>query len=164
MAVVGLSAVLVVYLLAGSWRGNDLSHETATRAGWEALLRQPLPQGAILLSNDRDEMTPMWYFQYVEKTRPDLVGLFPKITPDPQLSSIGGLLDWLLARGRQPYLIKPMPGLDIKYEVQPASGLTQVTGYAAPSPLQPDRALHANFAGRVELTGADVRGLSFPAE
>ena len=31
----------------------------------------------MLISNDRDEMMPLWYMQQVEGRRPDLAGVFP---------------------------------------------------------------------------------------
>ncbi len=60
--------------------GLDSSRRTADRTGWEAILSEPLPAGAVLVSNDRNDIMPMWYLQYVEGKRPDLLGLFPLIT------------------------------------------------------------------------------------
>jgi hypothetical protein len=145
-------------LLAGNWPSVDLSAKTGVRAGWEIILSEPLPAGAALVSNDRDDMTPMWYLQYVELKRRDLVGLFPKIKPGDEFSSLGALLDWLLARGQKPYLIKPMPGLEVKYDIAVAGPLAQVVGRGADQPLRPARSSGANFAGVVTLLGADVQG------
>lgn len=156
--VLGLAAVLAGLLLQSNLAGNDLSGQRQTRAAWQALLSRPLPQGAVLVSNDRDEMTPMWYLQYVEHVRPDLVGLFPQIKQGQEFAKLGALLDWLLARGVQPYLIKPMPGLEIKYRLQSDGALPQVAGYAASASVQPQRPVHAGLDGRVELLGADVGG------
>jgi hypothetical protein len=61
----------------------------------------------------------MWYYQYVENRRPDLLGLFPLITADPEFANIGRLLDQALAANRPVYLIKPMPGLEIKADLIP---------------------------------------------
>jgi hypothetical protein len=87
------------------------------------ILAEPLPQGAVLLSNDRNEMMPMWYLQYVEGHRPDLMGLFPVIVPDPAYRNIGRVLDQALASGRPVYLIKPMAGLDLKADLVPQGSL-----------------------------------------
>jgi len=159
-----LAALLPMTLLTANWPALDMSKETATRTAWQNLLGRSLPQGAILVSNDRDEMTPMWYLQYVEGVRPDLIGLFPKIIADSQFSTLGSLLDWLLARGQKPYLIKQMPGLEVKYSLQAANGLAQVTGYAAAMPVQPDRPLDSSLGGVVRLIGADVSKLPSAGE
>jgi hypothetical protein len=155
LAVLIVAILLPLTLLLRTWPSLDMSKQTTTRSAWATLLRDPFPQGATLVSNDRDEMTPLWYLHYMEGMRPDVVGLFPKITTDASLSSFGGMLDWLLARGQQPYLIKAMPGLDVKYAIQSSSAMTQVIGLAAPAPLQPKRTTPASLAGQVRLIGAD---------
>lgn len=152
--VLALAAVLPLTFLAGNYKALDESGQTATRSAWETILYLPLPQRAILVSNDRDEMTPMWYLQYVENQRRDLVGLFPQIKPGKDFATLGTLLDWLLARGQQPYLIKPMPGLEIKYRLRQAAGLTQVSGFAVASPAPIGKPVGKSFAGVVELSGA----------
>jgi len=160
--VLAAAALLPLALLAGNWQAVDMSGRRETRTAWESLLAAPLPQGAVMVSNDRDEMTPMWYMQYVEQRRTDLTGLFPLITPGEDFASLGALLDWLLARGQQPLLIKPMPGLDIKYTVEPGGVLPQVTGYAAPRPLAPQTTLNASFGGQMQLVGADAPVVASP--
>jgi hypothetical protein len=163
--VLAISILLPLALVTGNWRAMDMSGQTATRAAWQDLLRQPLPSGATLVSNDRDEMTPMWYMQYVEGQRRDLVGLFPQITPAPEHATFGALLDWLLARGQHPYLIKPMRGLEIKYRLLPAGAgapLEQVAGHAVSPAVQPQMRLGVSFDGGIELVGADVQGTITP--
>ena len=150
-----LAALLPLAFLAGNYKALDASEQTATRSAWETILLLPLPQRAILVSNDRDEMTPMWYLQYVEKQRRDLVGLFPQIKPG-EVATLGALLDWLLARGQQPYLIKPMPGLEIKYRLEQADGLPRVTGLALASTTPQGKPVGMSFAGVAELSSAAV--------
>ncbi len=96
------------------------------------ILAEPLPAGAILLSNDRNELMPLWYYQYVEARRPDLLGLFPLIVPEPAYANVGRLLDQALASGRPVYLIKPMDGLSLKANLVPAGRLVRATPYPPP--------------------------------
>ncbi len=99
---------------------------------WQAILQEPLPQSAILLSNDRNEIMPMWYYQYVEGRRPDLMGLFPLIIPDPAYANIGRVLDQALLSDRPVYFIKPMAGLGLKANIEPKGSLFQATPYNTP--------------------------------
>lgn len=69
----------------------------------------------------------MWYFQYVENHRKDLVGLFPLITPDPAYANVGRVLDQALASERPVYLIKSMDGLDLKADITPEGALFRAT-------------------------------------
>ncbi|MCB0153889.1 MAG: DUF2723 domain-containing protein, partial [Anaerolineae bacterium] len=80
---------------------------------WQPLLAEPLPPKAVLVTNDRNEIMSLWYYQYVEGRRPDLLGLFPLIVPDPAFANVGRVLDQALASGRPVYLIKPMAGLGL---------------------------------------------------
>ena len=91
--------------------GCKRSTDDSARGSWEALLKSDLPQGAILVSNDRDEMAPLWYLSYVEGRRRDLTGLFPLIQPGPAWSDVVRVTDLALQTGRPTYLVKPMPGL-----------------------------------------------------
>jgi hypothetical protein len=125
--------VLPAWLLINHFNQIDQSQNIAARSRWQEILAEPLPEAAILISNDRNEIMPMWYYQYVEQRRPDLAGLFPKITPDPAYASLGGLLEQALASGRPVYLIKPMAGLELKADLEPAGGLVRVR----PSPAEP---------------------------
>jgi hypothetical protein len=119
--------ILPVFLTIS--QGADLSQRNNVEASveWQEILAQPLPEGAILLSNDRNEMMPMWYFQYVNGRRRDLLGLFPLIVTDPAYSNVGRLLDQALASGRPVYLIKPMTGLEIKADITPEGSLYRAT-------------------------------------
>jgi len=157
-----ITALLPLYLLVAHLPTHDWSQAWATREKWETLLARPLPTGAILLSNDRDEMTPLWYLRYVENRRPDLLGLFPLITPRPEHANIGRLAETALAWGRPVYLIKAMPGLDIKFDIAtaPAESLWQVTGPAIPPETRPGRPADAWFGEQLRLWGAEVGTLT----
>jgi hypothetical protein len=117
---------LPVLLLIIGMAGIDQSHNLKAQQQWQELLAEPLPEAAVLISNDRNEIMPLWYYQYVEGIRPDLLGLFPLIVPDPAYSNTGRLLDQALASGRSVYLIKPMEGLDIKARIMPEGKLFRV--------------------------------------
>ncbi|MDQ7028565.1 MAG: DUF2723 domain-containing protein [Ardenticatenia bacterium] len=77
------AAVVVLPLLLAGWQflawqaRLDRSDSSSARVRWEAILAADPPPGAVLLSNDRNEMVPLWYLQFVEGRRPDLLGLFP---------------------------------------------------------------------------------------
>ncbi|MFN8458727.1 MAG: DUF2723 domain-containing protein [Anaerolineae bacterium] len=119
-------------LLVSNWSTVDQSHNVAARDRWQTILAEPLPHRAILLSNDRNEIMPLWYYQYVAGRRPDLVGLFPLIVTDSTYANVGRVLDQALASGRPVYLIKPMVGLSLKAELTPVGTLLQATAYGKP--------------------------------
>jgi len=154
-----LAFLLPIYLLLTNFALTDQSRNTAARAFWEATLAQPIPQNAILVTNDRDEMMPLWYMQYVEGRRPDLTGLFPLIQPTPDWADVGATTDSALRSGRPVLLIKAMPGLDVKFKLMPKGKLVSVLGPAASG--QPARPADARFggtgpAGAVRLLGYDI--------
>ena len=126
-----LAFLLPLYLLLTNFAPADQSRNTAARAFWEATLAQPIPQNAILVTNDRDEMMPLWYMQYVEGRRPDLTGLFPLIQPTPDWADVGATTDSALRSGRPVLLIKEMPGLEVKFQLTPEGKLVSVLGPAA---------------------------------
>ena len=129
----------------------DRSQETRERTQWTGILSAPVPPNAILISNDRDEMMPLWYMQYVENTRRDVLGLFPLLTPAPEYANIGRLTDTVLDTGRTIYFIKPMPGIEIKYRVAAKPPLVQVLGRAADA--SPQFASTAVLANQVRVMG-----------
>jgi hypothetical protein len=133
---------------------TDRSNETREREQWTQIFAASIPPNAILISNDRDEMMPMWYMQYVENTRRDLLGLFPIITPAPEYANVARLTDSVLDAGRAVYFIKPMPGIEIKYRVADAPPLVCVLGRAADAP--PQFPADAMVADRVRVIGYDV--------
>jgi hypothetical protein len=136
---------------------NFISHDRSqdvTAQAWNTLLAQPIPQDAILITNDRDEMMPQWYLKYVEGRRPDLTGLFPLIQPDPAWADVGAVADQAVRSGRPVYLIKPMEGLEVKFKLTPEGALVRVEGAAAAAaPTQP---AGQTFGGAIRLAGYDV--------
>jgi hypothetical protein len=134
--------------------GVDQSRNTRARTRWEAILAEPLPPDAVLVSDDRNNIMPMWYFQYVgdeEPLRPDLLGLFPLITPDH--ATLGQVLDLALSTGRPVYLIKEMPGVEVKVEAEAEGRLWRVLGPAVDA--EPAFPLSIKFDGAIALTGYD---------
>lgn len=128
IALFALPATLVV----SQYSSLDRSRDTRAQDWWDALLAADPPQGSLLVSNDRDEMMPLWYLQQVEGVRPDLLGVFPLLLAEDGWRTLGQAVDSALATGRPVSLIKPMPGLEIKAQLGPAgpSGLTPVLGPA----------------------------------
>lgn len=114
--------------------GVNQQDNTAAETKWRQILAQPIPHRAILVSNDRNEIMPMWYFQYVEGQRPDLLGLFPLITPAPEFSNAGRVFEQALASGRPVYLIKPMDGLSLKANLAPEGVLFRATPFHPADP------------------------------
>ena len=151
VALVLLFLALPVGLLFSSFADLDQSDNTGARNQWETLLAEPLPSGAILISNDRNEIMPMWYFQYVDGRRTDLLGLFPQITAD--YTTLGHVLDLALSTGRPVYLIKEMPGMEIKVEAEAEGELWRVRAPA--STEEPAFASDAILGDAVALVGHD---------
>ncbi len=139
----GACSVLLIVQLVSNFPFADRSGETRVREHWTRLLAFASPN-AILISNDRDEMMPLWYIQYVENARRDVLGLFPLITPAPAHANVGRLTDSVLDTGRPIYFIKPMPGLEIKYQLESAEPLVRVLGRAAAMPQNPSNAIVGN--------------------
>jgi hypothetical protein len=155
LVVLAVTFALPVYLFFQTLPHVDRHTDWQAWLFWKRILAQPLPAGAVLISNDRDEIMPLWYFQYIEGQRTDLIGLFPQVVMnDPAWEDIGQVVDQALTSGRPVYLIKPMPGIEVKYRLTPAgSGLVQVTGYAADSP--PQRPADVTIGGVIRLVGYD---------
>jgi len=133
----------------------DRSRAPDAHVAWRVIFSLGVPDNAILVSNDRDEMTPLIYLQQVEGKRRDVTGLFPLIAPGTAWSDIGAVVESALATGRPVYLIKPMPGLEVKFRLEPRGGLVQVLGPAVTKP--PAHPTDFSFAGLVSLIGYDVR-------
>ncbi|MBU1877807.1 MAG: hypothetical protein KJ734_02540, partial [Chloroflexi bacterium] len=155
----GLAAAGVVlvsvpaFSLAGNFAAVDRSQDTAARDMWEAILAQPLPAAAVLVTNDRNEAVPLLYLQHVEGQRPDLTILFPPMFSGPQWADVGGVTGQALATGRSVYLIKPMPGLAVAYDLAPAGPVVQVTGPARMDLAHP---LDLPVGESLHLTGYEV--------
>ena len=132
----------------------DASGATQARAEWMRRLSAPIPANAILISNDRDEMMPLWYLQYVENTRRDLLGIFSLITPAREHANVARVTDSVLDAARPVFFIKAMPGIEIKYRVEPANGLWRVA--EAYQNRAPQHASAAILAGKVRVLGYDL--------
>lgn len=152
----GAIAMLLLLAVAApltAWRAPR-TEGSSVRAQWEDLLATQPPAGAILVSNDRNEIVPLWYLQFVEGQRPDLLGLFPLITQRPEHADVGGVVETALATGRPIRLIKPMPGLSLRFELAPAEGpLVAVTG-PANAPAAPS--LESGPAPELSVSGWSV--------
>lgn len=123
---------------------------------WEALLAHT-PSNAILVSNDRNEIMPLWYYQYAQGLRTDLTGLFPLIVTDAAYSDLGGVLDRALATGREVYLIKPMDGLEVGYSLEGQEAPVRVLGHWDDGS---DVHLGESLAGQVALLGYSTAATS----
>ena len=146
-----LFLALPLGLVLSNFADLDRSNNTGARTQWEMLLAEPLPSGAILISNDRNEIMPMWYFQYVDGRRTDLLGLFPQITAE--YPTLGHVLDLALSTGRPVYLIKEMPGIEIKVEAEVEGVLWRVRTPAADA--EPAYTSDAILGDAVALVGYD---------
>jgi Protein O-mannosyl-transferase TMEM260-like len=149
-----LALAVPAWSLVQHYSALDRSDDNRARATWQAILAEPIPADAILISNDRDEMVPFWYLQFVEGTRPDLTGLFPLIQPTSDWANVGQVISAALRSGRPALLIKAMPGLDTRFQTEPAGSLVRVVGPAVEKPPQTLR--NVDFGGAIRLTGYDV--------
>jgi hypothetical protein len=146
---------LPIALLLQNDEKADQSRNDQLARFWQDVLAQPIPQGAILVSNDRDEMAPLWYRQYVENQRPDLTGLFPLIDTGIEWENVGQVIDAARRSGRRVFLIKPMTGLDIKFLTESVGPLVEVIGPAVTR--APDKASDISFGDNVRLIGYDLK-------
>jgi hypothetical protein len=162
MRALATTLVVIPFFLLPLWWGalqaDRVSLRGATSVGdaWQRVLAEPLPNEAILVSNDRDEIMPLWYYQYVDGIRPDVLGLFPQITGD--VSSLGAVLDLALSTDRPAYLVKPMPGVEVKVRVAPPSSREQVSLGRVIGPAvqgQPAQPLNLRLPG-IHLVGYDL--------
>ncbi len=122
-------------------RIERLQNDSA-RASWEEVLNaETLPaDGAYLISNDRDEIVPLYYLQHVEERAPSVTGLFPGLTlatdlPNLSFVDIGATVQSALDAGDRPvYLVKPMPGLEVRFGLVLEPPLVRVAGTAINGP------------------------------
>jgi hypothetical protein len=130
----------------------------AARAMWEEILAAGPPPGSVLVSNDRNEIVPLFYLQNVEGRGAGLTGLFPLIAPDARFADLGAVVQTALdAASAVPqqnvFLVKPMEGLEVRFTLAPAGPpLVQVTGAAAALP--PTEPVDAAY-GPLRLLGYD---------
>jgi hypothetical protein len=124
-----ISAVLVLTLYwlpfqLGRANVAALDQSTATRAQamWSAIGAALPTTDAILVSNDRNEIAPLFYYQAVEGKFPNVTGLFPLIQPNSGFADIGATVATALDSNdaRPIYLIKEMPGLEVAFDLEPA--------------------------------------------
>jgi hypothetical protein len=80
--------------------------------------------------------------------------LFPRIAPDARFADIGATVQTALdAGGDQPvYLVKPMPGLEVRFALADAAPLVQVLGASATT--APTGSVDAAY-GPLQLVGYD---------
>jgi len=124
---------------------------TAPRELVNSILAANPPENAILITNDRNEMVPVWYAQFAEGQRADMLGLFPLITPAPEHQHVSQLVNWALQWERPVLLIKPMPGLSLQYELEPyTEPLVRVIG---PAILPTEPVLQADLAPQLSVVG-----------
>ncbi len=160
-----MATYLLIGLLAGSvtrqvgfnYHRVDQSDNFATHERWQAILADA-PENAILLTNDRDEMVPLYYYQYVEHRRRDLTGLFPQITPAAEYANVISVTDTALRTERPACFIKPMAGLELKYRLEPRRVLTCIENRVGAK--APQYIVEANFANILKLVGVDLEKLS----
>lgn len=142
IALLAFFAVLPLQNLFNNFFVQDRSHYTMTRTQWAAIFASNLPDNAILLSNDRDEITPLYFLQLVEKQHPHWVGVFPKIAPGARYDNVLALARTMMASKRQLYAIKPLPALTLRYSIEEiGNGLSRVNRAAPGAPQNPSDAL-----------------------
>jgi len=133
----------------------DQTNANGARRLWESVLAANPAPDTVLVSNDRNEIVPLYYLQAVEGRRPDLAGIFPLLTPESRFADIGATVETALAARPSGgvLLIKPMPGLEVKFALEPAGEpLMRVQGLAAQR--APTIALGQPY-GPLLLTGID---------
>lgn len=165
IVLLGLIAVIPMQNLSTTFADHDRSLRFETRTLWEQRLDSDLPRDAILISNDRDEMTPLWYLQLVQKERPDLLGLFPLLAPGKQYANVLSLVDAVVDSGRPVYAIKPLPILNLRYRLQDeANGMQRVVDAPLPPPQVESRVVVGGalaVVGFGVLRGTPARGETF---
>jgi len=151
-----LALALPIVLLVSHFGIVDQSANTEAETVWQSILAKPIPDGSVLITNDRNEMMPLWYYQYVDGRRPELLGIFPLIVTEPTYANLGGLIDQALLSQRSVYLIKPMPGLEVKAQLESDPDLAPLVPVSAPAmkrpPLHPRNVV---LAGVMRLVGYD---------
>jgi hypothetical protein len=158
VAPIGLILLVLLYLTPFALLRDyiprlDQRQTSAARVQWESILAASPPDDAILVSNDRNEIVPLFYLQQVEGRAIGMAGLFPLLKPGAAFADIGATVETALARsgGRPVVLIKPMAGLEVKFALNPLTPpLVQVRGLASQGP--PTQPVNAIF-GPLRLDG-----------
>lgn len=118
IALLAFFVLLPLQNLFSNFYLEDRSRDRETQQAWESLIASDLPSDAILISNDRDEMTPLYYMQLVEGERENWLGAFPKIAPGARYDNVVALVERLAPSGRPMYALKPIPALGLRYEIE----------------------------------------------
>lgn len=111
----------------------DQSRSMRAEQLWSTIAAANPPPGALLVSNDRNEIVPLFYLQQVKGQFAGVAGLFPLLEPGERFADIGATIDTAraLAPAAPLYLIKAMPSLAVKYALQEVTApLVQVVGPA----------------------------------
>jgi hypothetical protein len=163
-----LILIFPVYNLVSTFTEHDRSMETEWRARWESILASNPPLGAILISNDRDEIMPLLYLQLVEGKRPDLLGLYPfntdASTLAPTYADTVGVIESVLDSGRPIFLIKALPDLDLRFRLEPAPAGMEAVFNLPPEPVLNIKAIIGDklqVVGYRILSGATRAGSTF---
>lgn len=137
-AFAGFWIVALVIIARLPYIPDSRADHTAPRELVTQLIAAAPDPHAILVSNDRNEMVPLWYHQFAEGQRQDMLALFPLITPRPEHRTVKEVVGWALQFDRPVYLTKPMPGLALRYEIEAATPpLVRVLGIATLPTLPP---------------------------
>jgi hypothetical protein len=153
-----LFALLPLSLLLNNYQRVDRSDRYQARQWAEEILAQPIAEGGILVSNDRNEITPLLYLQHVEGIRPDLVTLFPLILSGEEYTNVVRVIDGVIDLNRSIYLVKEMPGLEIKYRMEPFGPLIEVLSPAATG--EPENPTDLALNDSLSLIGYDQEPIS----
>ncbi len=117
------------------------------RTTWaQAVLAQPLPEGAAILA-DSDKYPPLYYLQQAHDVRPDL-----DIMVLPDEPSYRAELEARLAAGQPLYLARYLPGLEGLYHLNSAGPLTRVSHEPETSLPLAAKPVELNF-GTIQLVG-----------
>jgi hypothetical protein len=119
-AFAGFWVVALVIIARLPYIPDSRADHTAPRELVNQLVAADPSAKAILVSNDRNEMVPVWYHQFAEGQRQDILALFPLITPRTEHSTVNEVVGWALQFDRPVYLTKPMPGLALRYDLEAA--------------------------------------------
>jgi hypothetical protein len=153
---VAVSPFLLVAALFATTPGRfdrpEAAQARATRVRWEALARRLEGERAFLVSDDRDELVPLYYLQRIEGRLRDVQPLFPNQASGPAFANTVTLLEAITA-DRPLYLAKPMPGLEAKLRIEPGEPPRVLGSSVAAAPAF---RLSADFGGRLALEGVDL--------
>ena len=149
-------AAFLIFTIAdlSAHRSDALASRSAEiQAKWDSVQRFPPDQGAALVGHWGD-LTPLWYYQYADGWRRDLVTINP---PDE------GRVDAWIATGKPLYIAGSLldwaPGIAPKYHLTPWGSIVRVTleSYAPASPLthEADWTFEADRP-MLKLSGFDV--------